>query len=291
MTGFGSSATVFDEGRCHVEVRSVNNRYLKVHFRIPDEYCSLEKDLEQIVCSYITRGSVYVTIRITEDTSNKISINKDLLKEYLCFAGELGISENMTLESFSQILGLPGVISQDYDLARLENAKKILNTQLKKALGGLVKMRSQEGKRLKEDLHRHIKCIENDLEKVKARSHICIGEYRKRLEERIDNAYSNKDINFSEEDLLREIVFVAEKSDIAEEVDRLYGHISHFLSKLGQDISVEPLRGKSLEFIAQEMLRESNTMGSKSIDSQISRKVVDIKSRIDRIKEQVQNVE
>ena len=290
MTGFGSATHSYNGGRCVVEIRSLNGKYLKVQVRLSEIYSCFERNLEELIAQFVERGSVYLTIRIFDESVNKIIINQSAFQSYVDFVKRFSDDNSaLSLEALPSFLNLPGVVSENVDESHLEKVIEAVQFGTRKAVESLVEMRAKEGKCLEKNLRRHISSISEKLIGVESRASVCLGDYRKRLEVRLGNVLPKEIPSFKEEDLLREIVLVAERSDITEEVDRLRGHLSHFISKLESEQEV-PI-GRVLEFLSQEMLREANTMGSKSIDAQLSKDIIELKGLIDRVKEQVQNVE
>ncbi|GAH47186.1 unnamed protein product, partial [marine sediment metagenome] len=190
------------------------------------------------------------------------------------------------------LLNLPGVIrptSPDEEVAG--QVKEMVLTITKEAIEKLKKMRADEGTALEADLKKHCTAIEKDLEKICARSAAVGQGYAKRLKKRVDELLANAELKLDEETLAREVAIFADRSDISEELARLESHLQQLLQSCQERASVSGQAGRRLDFISQEMLREANTIASKASDIEIIRCVVDIKCRIDRIKEQVQNIE
>ena len=290
MTGFGDASSN-DTGSVYaIEVRSVNNKFLKTSIRIPDRLASLEPEIEQIVRSKIARGSVTVTVNCTDtDEGAAQEINGPALRKY---AQQIADSIGAPIESVSVTLlvNLPGVLCPPTDgEARLSRARTAIRPLIDLALEHLVAMRTREGISLHDDLMSHLEFIGVRLDQIAEFAPKVISDYETRLKNRIESLISDANGDIDQNDLVREVAVYAEKTDIAEEIVRLGEHLIHFKDLLNDDGS-RPI-GRTMDFLAQELLREANTIASKSPDAKMSRLIVEIKGAIDRIKEQVQNAE
>lgn len=290
MTGFGD-ASGSDEGSVYgVEVRSVNNKFLKTTSRIADRLASLEPEIEQIVRATISRGSVTVTVSCTDtDAGAALEINTAALRKY---AQQIAQAIDAPLGSIdvSGLVMLPGVLRPPSDdETRLHRARAAIMPMVKLALEHLIAMRTREGVALHDDLAGHLDFIAERLAKITQFAPRVTSDYERRLKARIDALITDSGAEVDQGELIREIAVYAEKTDIAEEISRLSEHLVHFKDLLGDDHG-RPI-GRTMDFLAQELLREANTIASKSPDAQMSRLIVEIKGAIDRIKEQVQNVE
>jgi len=289
MTGFGSAGGGADGVDYNVEVRSVNNRYFKINVKLPEAWSSAEAEIEKLVRGRLTRGSVSLSVRMKVSQEMAAGhVNAEVLRRYVDQLRELEVEANPTLRiDLGSMLLLPGVCeppAMDQIVARTRGR---LMEVVAEALNGLMTMREQEGQALKDDLAKNCRLIEDRLADVKARAPMVVQEYHDRLAIRVKQLTEQARIEIDQDSLAREVALFAERSDIAEEITRLTGHVAQFRRTMD---SPEPA-GRKLDFIAQEMLREANTIASKSNDSDIARAVVDIKTAIDRIKEQVQNAE
>lgn len=288
MTGFGTASELVDGCRYAVEVRSVNGRYLKCHVRLPDELQGLEPGLEDIASKLLDRGTVTVTVR----TSGSVmaaggSIDQKAVEHYLDQLTPLADSRGLSL-NLSDVLVLPGVVTNtDEELARTK-AAPLLQRLVEAACHDLDMMRRREGEALQGEFSSILSEIRTALEIVRERSPVVVKLYEERLHQRMETLLSTVGSTVGSDDLVREVAVFAERSDIAEEVSRLSGHLDHFQELMSSD-SEEPI-GRTLDFLSQEMLRETNTIGSKCLDSEVSRRTVLIKGSIDRLKEQVQNI-
>ena len=290
MTGFGDASSNDNSAVYSVEVRSVNNKFLKTSIRIPDQLASLEPEIEQIVRATVSRGSVTVTVNCTQtDEGAAQEINGAALRKY---AQQIAEATGTPIESISaaHLVGLPGVLGAPKDEeSRLGRARQAIRPLVELALEHLVAMRTREGVALHDDLAGHLDLISERLDQITEIAPEVIAEYERRLKSRMENLISEAGADIEQSDLIREIAVYAEKTDIAEEIARLSEHLIHFKDLLSDDGS-RPI-GRTMDFLAQELLREANTIASKSPDAKMSRLIVEIKGSIDRIKEQVQNAE
>ena len=289
MTGFGSAQGQVDGVEYAVEVRAVNNRYFKAVVKLPDSLASAEGEVEKLIRSRVGRGTVTLSVRMrVPDEMAAHRVNAAALQRYLDQLRPLEMDANPTLRiDLGAMLQLPGVCEP----APLEELARRTQDGLLRlvagALDALVAMRRTEGEALKADLLGHCEAIEQHLAAVGQRSPQVVAEYHKRLSARVQELTGAGNLKIDEDILAREVAIFAERCDVAEEISRMRGHVSQFRDALGQG---EP-SGRKIDFIAQEMLREANTIGSKANDAEIARSVVELKTAVDRIKEQVQNVE
>ncbi len=292
MTGFGEASASQDGVHFSVELRSLNNKYFKASIRLPEHLQVLEAELESALRRRITRGTVTLTASSTDTSASAaMDINHHALDSYIeqlrrvkaVQAGELTIDVGTLLE-------LPGVLQARVDEeARVHRARAVLAQLVETACEHLLSMRRREGSLLVEELSMHRDAIAERLEKIQQLAPNVVTQYERRLRERIKQMMVEAQLKLEPGDIIRELAIHAEKTDIAEEVSRLRGHIEQFTELISGD-DTQPI-GRTLDFLAQEMLREANTIASKSPDEQISRLIVEVKGVIDRIKEQVQNVE
>tara|TARA_Y100000589_G_scaffold215347_1_gene203179 strand:+ start:1450 stop:2346 length:897 start_codon:yes stop_codon:yes gene_type:complete len=294
MTGFGQASQQVDGVHYAVEIRSVNNRYFKSTIRMPEELSALETALEAQLRKRVHRGSITLTVkfRLADDVS-PYQINDSALQEYLKHLQQLrdqvGNAQTANID-LTALLGLPGVLTQTDDMEKIASkARTALTPLVDQAIDGLLKMRTTEGQALADDLLIHRQAITSRLSEVAQRAPQVVDEYHQRLSNRVNELLAKAQLEIAQPDLIREVAIYAERCDIAEEVSRLTGHMQQFeeiLTNGNEDPS-----GRTLDFLTQEMLREANTIASKSNDVNIARHIVEVKGSIDRIKEQVQNVE
>ncbi len=289
MTGFGRAVVEHAGGSITVEAKSYNNRFLKVTLRLPDALSNQELELENHVRARLTRGSVYITVSMSKPAdASAYRLNTELARKYFkelaALAGELKAPP----PSISEIARLDGVVEQ---LDQGSGEDEELTAAVKKAVDGalkeLIAMRGKEGEALKLDLDGRVKRVAQVSDLAEQRAPKIITEYRDKLKARMEQLLKGTGISPDEAVIVREAALFADKADIAEETTRLKHHCTQFLKEIAGKEAV----GRKLDFIAQEMLRESNTIGSKANDAELASSVIEMKSEIERIKEQVQNLE
>jgi uncharacterized protein (TIGR00255 family) len=291
MTGFGSAAAQEDGAHFVVEIRTLNNRYFKAQTRLPEELAGLEAELEAALARRLSRGSAVLIVRwVDASAAAAARINRNAVQSYLeqVFAIP-GLDHESVHIDLGSLLALPGALMTDTGEDRLERARRVILRLLDDAARALIVMRDREGRMLHQELHKQCQLIAKHLAVVAERAPAVVEMYEERLRTRMQALLAKSGTAVREEDVLREVAVFAERSDIAEEVVRLQGHLEQFAEIL--DAEGEEPAGRTLDFVAQEMLREANTLGSKCLDAEVSRRIVEIKGAIDRIKEQVQNVE
>ena len=288
MTGFGAAQGQCDGVQYTVEVRSVNNRYIKTAVKVPDIWASIETEIDKLLQARLTRGSVTLSVRMRISNENAAyTVNAAALKSYAAQLEAIDVGSlagaNVNLAS---LLQLPGVCEPPRLDDIREKTRDGLMELVVQAIDALVAMREQEGLVVQEDLLSQCKIVSETLSEVGARSPHVVVEYQQKLTDRVTELTRAGKVNIDEDHLAREVAIFADRSDINEEISRLTGHVEQFNKVCQSNESV----GRKLDFIAQEMLREANTIGSKANDTEIARGVVEMKTAIDRIKEQVQNV-
>lgn len=292
MTGFGEASATSGAAHFYLEVRSLNSKYFKAVIRLPEEFQVLEAELETQLRHKLNRGSVFMTIRYS-DTSGDVAhvVNEPALKSYLDQLKKLPqVASGAVQIELAPLLSLPGVLQPPAgEEQRLSTARVSLNKLLEIACEGLVKMREREGQYLVTDLLTHHDVIAARLVQIKGRAPQVMIDHEKRLKGRIEQMIKEMGLSIQGVDIVRELAITAERVDISEEIARLSGHLDQFTQML-KEKEFKPI-GRTLDFLTQEMLREANTIASKCNDAEISRWCVEVKGSIDRIKEQVQNVE
>jgi uncharacterized protein (TIGR00255 family) len=290
MTGHGEAHHHTDGVSIGVEVRTVNNRYLKVSIRTSEGYGSLESSIEQVVRETLRRGSVQLSLRIDrESSSDDYQLNAAVLQGYLRqieqLQGSGGISGAVRIE---QLLSLPGVVKTHSTSTELaERDWPAIQQALREALAKLEAMRRSEGAAMAVDLLSNCQVVASQLVFVEKRAPAVIDAYRTRLVDRLSKLLAEFNVSVTAADIVREVGMYAEKSDISEEVVRLRSHVEQFERVMKN----EETPGRKLEFLTQEMFRETNTIGSKSNDAEIATHVIEIKTAIERMREMIQNVE
>ena len=289
MTGFGDASGQREGTHYAVEIRSLNNRYFKPVIKLPETVSGLEPEIETMLRERLVRGSITFILKMRTDSAEAAyHLNLDALTAYLRQLESVTGLEKVVRIDLAALVQLPGVCQEPRDesdeIARHGNAiRELTNTAIEKLIG----MRQREGRSLCADLLRHVKTISENLSAVQERAPFVIQDYHKRLSQRVNELLSKAQLKVDESDLIKEIAIYAERADIAEEITRLTSHLEAFEHSCnGSDHA-----GRKLDFIAQEMLREANTIASKANDAVIATRIVEIKGAIDRLKEQVQNVE
>ena len=283
MTGHGQSRFHNDNVQIAVEIRTVNSRHLKLNV-YSDLDVETQAKVEAIVRDRIHRGTVTLRISVKSIGEGNFELNEELIRAYWLQLSEIaGSSQSVNVEA---ILGLPGAVSEKTNVEP-EDLWPHLKTSVDEALSSLEAMRSQEGSAMQQDMLGNIESIGKRLESVRELSPRVAAAYSKRLTERINSLLEKHNIESSPVDVIREVGIFADRVDIAEETVRLGTHLDHFRDT----ISNTKQAGRKLDFLVQEILRETNTIGSKANDSDIATHVVEIKTAIERIREMVQNVE
>jgi len=292
MTGFGEASGDADGAHLAVEVRSLNGKYFKAVWRLPEELQGVEAELEPILRRRLSRGSIVLAVRCSDEGADAAyAVNAGALSSYLdALRAAPGVDAGAVTVDAAALLALPGVLQPPADdLERRARIAAALKDLTARACDAVLASRAAEGKVLAKELADLVRVIRDRLAVVAQRAPLVVDEYQDRLRARIDQLLADVEVNVDQTSLVREIAVYAEKTDITEEIARLGAHLDQFESLIGAD--AEAPVGRTLDFVSQEMLREANTMASKSNDAAISRAVVEIKGAIDRIKEQVQNVE
>ena len=289
MTGFGRSEYSNEDISIEVEIKTVNSRFLDISLKMPNKFNFFEDKIRKLINKYISRGRVEVFIKYAQDKADKNDILVDL---------ETAIRMKISLQSIIDYTGINSTIyisdllenedilsyqAPEDDKEKLEN---IILNQIEESIKSLKTMREKEGENLSRVLVQYIDQIKKNNLEISAYSSDLTKEYRDKIKESIERLLEDKH-PVDEMRLANEIVFYADKADIQEEINRMKSHIKLFNEVLQTD---EPV-GKKLEFITQEMLRETNTIGSKSNKDEITKLVIEQKTIIEKIKEQVQNIE
>ena len=289
MTGYGRGDCSQDGFKITVELSSVNRKQSEISLTLPREMEMLEAQMRDAINRHIARGrlTVRVTLHSGGNSAARMHLNVPLAKAYTRelnkLARQLKLSGSVTLD---HLVRAPGVFQTDEQIAEEENFWPSVEKALAKALGALVKMREREGAHLKQDLLERVAIMRQAATQIQQHAPKVAERYRDQLIERIRSANLETPAS-DDERLLKEVVYFADRSDITEELTRLQSHFQQFddCVKTGEPV------GRTLDFLAQEMNREINTIGSKANDSLISREVVVLKAELEKFREQVQNVE
>lgn len=288
MTGFGRCTVEADNRVITIEVKSVNHRYLETSFRMPRIIGFIEESMRSCIQGRISRGhaDIYVSYKNFRSDSKIVNIDKTLLGAYLNAAREaaveFGLRDDLALSSS---LRLPDVTSITEGEEDTEAVTKLAVSAFNGALDGLIEMRMREGERLYSDFIACIERIEAIHAEIEKREPQVVVEYRNKLKERLDNLLG--DVKISEDRLAVEVAVFADRASIHEEIVRIVSHIREIRELLTSDGPV----GRKLDFLVQELNREFNTIGSKANDSTISANVIDAKAEIEKLREQIQNIE
>ena len=290
MTGFGEAHCQEDALAVAVEVRTINSRYFKLAVRCAEGYTALEPQIEQLVRQHIKRGTVQVSLRVDRaHRPDDFRVNSMVLASYRQQLDELQKQWRMTEPvGLEALLQLPGVVQEDpRTLSDVEQDWPLIERALQAALQNMARMRVEEGRAMAADLSANCTAIAAELDQIDARAPLVSESYRGRLIERLTKTLAEFQVTLEAGDLVREASIYAERSDISEEIVRLRSHLDQFATIM----TLEESSGRKLDFLTQEMFRETNTIGSKANDVQISRHVIEIKAAIERIREMIQNVE
>lgn len=289
MTGFGAAEACEGGVSYRVEIRSVNNRYFKSAIKLPEHLQRFEGDVDRLLRSRLGRGSVAFALRLRDDNSpTSVRINPAALKKYVETLETVAASHPSASIDLAVLLEYPGVCEPvEMDEAVLTAQFRIVERLTTEAMDKLISMRQVEGQALERDLAEQCTTIRDRLSQIADRAPSVVEEYHKRLRTRVQQLLETASVELDQESLIREVAIFAERCDVNEELSRLASHLDQFA-----ELCASPEEaGRKLDFLAQEMLREANTIGSKASDGQVSRHVVEIKAAIDRLKEQVQNIE
>jgi uncharacterized protein (TIGR00255 family) len=290
MTGFGDARIQDDRLSASVEVRSVNNRYLKITTKCAEVYGSLEGDVERVVRETISRGTVNVTIRVDRlSSAEEFALNQVALTSYWsqlqAAAKKLGAPPPSEM---GYLLSAPGVVADESQRSvDLQADGTVIRRLLKEALDKLQSFRKDEGRSMERELVENAKTIETRLAEVTVLAPQVVAEYRAKLLERVRQLLKESGVAVGESDLIREVSIFSDRSDINEEITRLRSHLEQFTTFIREPASA----GRKLDFLSQEMNREVNTIGSKANNVAISHCVVEMKTAIEKIREILQNVE
>jgi len=287
MTGFGQGSAEGAAFKVRVDIRTVNNRFLDVHVRLPQEFASLELTIKKQVQAALHRGRVDLTIAIEQTKEATFQINRPLVAGYLAALGdmksEFGLEGDPSLELIAK---LPGALQVSQDSTQLDEALAAgVVAAVSQALVSLSEMRLVEGQELAAELQSRLDMIEKQLPTVETEAARLPGIYRERLQKRLQDLQAGPQVD--ETRLAQEAIMLADRSDISEEIARLKSHITQMRDLLRADEEV----GKRIDFILQEMNREANTILSKASDIAISDAAIIIKTEVEKMREQGQNVE
>lgn len=290
MTGYGTATVQTETGRSYtIEIKSVNHRYCDVNVKLPGKLSFLEQDIKKLVKDRFSRGrfDAYIALDEFGKETKQVTFDKDLAAQYIEKLRELGayLELEPRIDLFS-LTRMPEVLKIEQAEIDQEEARNQINAILNEALEHLEQMRIHEGQVLERDITGHLKRIRTIVSVIGEQAKTTPEHYKVALEERVKRLI-NGVVEVDEERLAQEVVLFCDKIDVSEEITRLNGHVEHFLHLLSSQDAV----GRKLDFLVQEMNREINTIGSKSNNADISQHVVEVKAVLEKIREQVQNVE
>ena len=288
MTGFGSAQLERSGAVVRAEIRTVNHRHLQVRMRLPSGHQSLEPQIEARIRQALQRGAVQVAVHFeAAGLAPDVEVNRDLARKYSVtlrgLAQELGMDETLSL---SELAALPGVLQVREGQVDPEQQTAWMLEVLDGALEDLLGMRANEGASMVADLRLHARAIQTLIRSIAERSPEIVRHHQSKLRERVAALLEGSE-GLSASDLAREVAVIADRLDVSEEVARLQAHLDQLEALLGAGGAI----GRKLDFLAQEFMREANTIGSKCSDAETAHQIVELKALIERLREQVQNVE
>jgi uncharacterized protein (TIGR00255 family) len=287
MTGYGSGAAQKDDVSISVEIKAVNHRFLDLHIRLSREFSFLEAEIQQMIRAALDRGRVDLNATIRNAAISQFQVNYSLVRGYLDAADrlrhELQIQDSLDLKT---LLGLPGVL-QNEDGVQTDSGilSGLIEKGVREALEGVLRMRRREGEALRADMLRHLSSIAETVGQIRRLNISASAEYLDKLRDRLAQLLPQGGIE--PQRLAQEAALIADKCDISEEISRLESHIAQYRALMDS----KEKAGKKLDFLLQEMQREANTILSKSGNLEISGHAISIKTDIEKLREQVQNVE
>jgi len=288
MTGYGQSTVQFDDYRINVELKTVNNRYLDTSIKVYKRYSFVEELVREVVSSRISRGKLDVSIQFDniKKDENVVTLNEEIAKEYYNAVKKmsevLGIEDDITVSKMTSFPDIFTIEKKEQDKEKITNDVKDV---LLKAIDDLTESRVREGERLRVFFEESLSYMASIVDSIEKLSENTVNDYRERIKEKVEEYLG--DFKADEARLLQEVCIYSDKVNITEEIVRFRSHLEEFRNLLSSDIPV----GRKLDFIIQELNRETNTMGSKCNDFEVSKLVVEMKSEIEKIREQTQNIE
>lgn len=287
MTGYGKSSLSIDTREYQVEIKSVNHKYIDTNIKMPRIISYLEEDIRKIITSKLKRGKIdiFISFENYSKDGNDIQINSNLAKMYIQNLKKLAEEESISANiEVTEITKLPDVLTIKSNIDENQIKSELLQT-VEEAINNLINMRQSEGERISRDILSKISQIEEKKQDIFMLSTGLIDEYVVKLEARIKEILKTEEVDKSR--LMQEVVIYADKCSVEEEITRLTSHIEQLRNLINSN---EP-NGKKMDFIIQEMNRETNTIGSKANNLEITNRVVDIKTILEDIREQIQNIE
>lgn len=290
MTGYGRAEAIINDKKVSIEIKSLNHRFLEIFVRLPGVFSPLEPEVKRKLTDRFARGRIEVSIRRDSDQSanaeGRLELNMPLIRNYYGMLSNLKQEFQLKDEiNLGLLLGIKDAVivaETEIDLAQVWERLQVI---LEDAMAGLENMRAQEGEIIGKDLQGRLGLLDSFLKSIKIKAPQVVAEYQKRLSERVKDLMGNFPVDDAR--LAQEVAIMAERCDITEEIVRFQSHLIQMDSIMRSNEAV----GRKIDFLLQEMNREANTIGSKSPDAEISQMVVDIKTELSRLREQVQNIE
>ncbi|MFP4456180.1 MAG: YicC/YloC family endoribonuclease [Clostridia bacterium] len=289
MTGYGMHTEQIGNRDFTFEVKGVNNRYLDVRVHLPRDYYKLESEIKDLISTFVNRGKVdlYINFKTLPDTDIEVEINEKLMNEYYhkISSALKGIKQEQKV-NIDFILSQPNIVTTKEPEIEIDDQRDEILEAISKACKEFVSMRKMEANNLVKSINEQLNQIQTQLALVSERSNSVVIEYKEKLEEKIGDLLP-EDVEVDQDKLANEVAYYADKAGIDEEIVRISSHVNQFHHNLKSERKV----GRKLDFLVQELNREINTIGSKSSDVPITNAVVELKSIIEKIREQVQNLE
>ena len=287
MTGFGRAEQLIEGYLIKIQIKSVNHRYSDFTIKVPRYYSFLEDKIRNAAMQSISRGKVEILVSIEQKESDdkEITLNRTVAEQYVKAIKSLADFEVKDDLSMSAMIGLSDIFDVEYKEIDEEKITELVIAVFDAALKEFVAMREEEGKRLEENINQHLSALLAEVEEIEKKSPACVAEYRDKLRAKLEEIL--KDRTVDETRVITEAAIFADKISVDEETVRLKSHVCAFKNTMSAN---EPV-GKKLDFIVQEMNREANTTGSKCNDAEVASHVVELKSIIEKIREQIQNIE
>lgn len=287
MTGFGRAEQLVEGYLIKIQIKSVNHRYSDFTIKVPRYYSFLEDKIRNAAMQSISRGKVEILVSIEQKESDdkEITLNRTVAEQYVKAIKSLADFEVKDDLSMSAMIGLSDIFDVEYKEIDEEKITELVIAVFDAALKEFVAMREEEGKRLEENINQHLSALLAEVGEIEKKSPACVAEYRDKLRAKLEEIL--KDRTVDETRVITEAAIFADKISVDEETVRLKSHVCAFKNTMSAN---EPV-GKKLDFIVQEMNREANTTGSKCNDAEVASHVVELKSIIEKIREQIQNIE
>ncbi|MGN1092159.1 MAG: YicC/YloC family endoribonuclease [Monoglobaceae bacterium] len=287
MTGFGRAEQLIEGYLIKIQIKSVNHRYSDFTIKVPRYYSFLEDKIRNAAMQSISRGKVEILVSIEQKESDdkEITLNRTVAEQYVKAIKSLADFEVKDDLSMSAMIGLSDIFDVEYKEIDEEKITELVIAVFDAALKEFVAMREEEGKRLEENINQHLSALLAEVGEIEKKSPACVAEYRDKLRAKLEEIL--KDRTVDETRVITEAAIFADKISVDEETVRLKSHVCAFKNTMSAN---EPV-GKKLDFIVQEMNREANTTGSKCNDAEVASHVVELKSIIEKIREQIQNIE